>query len=547
MGFDFRYARKGGQMHSFFSFIPVKIRSLFPNSILPCDFYFPTITEQDDEIRPEKVLLRGDPYTEEIHLDFLRKGIDSVYIEPQHENEFFNYLNSETQKLLILKETPTERKTELLYDNAESLVTKVFRESPNESNILVGRQLIDSISYHFRSDKISASSVLSLFSKDYRTFNHCIQVAILGMLFSKFLGWGASEINDLGIGSLFHDIGKNLISEEILNKPGKLDREEFEMIKQHPLWGYQQLKNTNVLSKSQLAAVLFHHEATDGSGYLDGLFGNTIPFYARVAHIVDVFDALTSRRAYKEALSRQEALHLMKTEMGSSFDEELLHAFVQFIEGPAVVDEVTETRLLVEIGTAVSLQRESTGNRIKAILIGIEHGKHLILSIPDKGQFQELSRNLPLIVRYFHAGEACGFKSRVIETLSKPSFLALITYPKNVEKLTLRSEPRIECFLPASLQVQGRTLKCVVIDLSLKGCKVRMKATEGAAPLIMREKAVVLGPKLPGTNEVVHLQSTVRTVDKIDGGYLIGIQFGELSPMAADRWQSFINDIMEFM
>lgn len=126
-----------------------------------------------------------------------------------------------------------------------------------------------------------------------------------------------------------HDIGKIAIPDAILKKPGKLTAEEFEIIKEHPLIGYQILSKSN-LNVLKLAAeiALYHHEKYDGSGYPEGLRGNTIPLSTRMLAIIDVFDAITHRRIYKAAESIDNALNYLKENRGTHFDPDLVDLFL---------------------------------------------------------------------------------------------------------------------------------------------------------------------------------------------------------------------------
>ena len=398
-------------------FIPVKVRSLFPGSALPCDFYFPSIFE--DEIRQDKIMSRGELYLEEDHCAFLEES-DTVYIRTGDEQEFLAYLVDKTQEAVKSQETPDKRKIQLLYDSAEAVVKKVCREHPNESNIAGGKRIIEEFAADITSGQITVTALLSVFSKDYNTFSHCVQVATLGMSFGNFLGWSEPEISDFGFGALFHDLGKNSISDDILNKPGKLQKHEYEIIRQHPFTGYQQLKKTKAFSKDQLDVILYHHEAMDGSGYLEGLSGNEIPRYARAAHIVDVFDALTSTRVYKAALPPQDALALMKCEMRASFDAGLLGAFTSYIEGGDFSSNASRSELKAGIGALASIQCETLGNKAKSILVGMEAKRYIILRLSDPAQAQKLQAGTPLVIRYIYAGEAYGFKGTILELVQNP-------------------------------------------------------------------------------------------------------------------------------
>lgn len=527
-------------------FIPVKIRSLFPGSTLPCDFFFPSIDE-NETISPEKILSRGAPYIEDTHLTFLRDEIDFLYINPVDEDKFLTYFNSETQNAIKSPDVSSVKKTQLLYDNAESIVRKIFRERPNQVNILTSKRLVEDFGYHLSAEHITATALLSLFSKDYYTFNHCVQVAMLGMSFCVSLGWSNSEVSDFGLGTLLHDVGKSLINEEILNKPQSLNSKEFEIVKQHPMLGYEQLRETHILSKDQLNAVLFHHEAMDGSGYPKGLPGSEIPLFAKIVHIVDVFDALTAERVYKKALSRPDALMLMRSEMRTSFDEEFLDAFCQFIEDSSTSRDLGTGLLSAGIGTRFSLEYPSSGEKTKSTLVGIKEGECIILAASDSIRFWNLQPGIPLIVRYIYNGTAYGFKAYILEVMHHPSHLLFVSYPKRVEKHSLRCERRVDCSLPAVLEAEGKRTRCMVVNLSYRGCRIAIKTQATGEALRPVNANIVLEIQLPGKDEATCIQGTIRNIDETSEGQVIGIQFSRLSSLAVEQWSIYIAETMDLM
>jgi HD-GYP domain-containing protein (c-di-GMP phosphodiesterase class II) len=131
------------------------------------------------------------------------------------------------------------------------------------------------------------------------------------------------------VGYLLHDIGKKDISTDILNKKGKLNDEEWAIIKKHPLIGYELLvKISGKISEEVAQIVLQHHEKCDGNGYPRNLKDSEIGRYGKICAIADVYDALTTRRSYKEALSKMAAFTIMQDSKGH-FDQQLLTRFIR--------------------------------------------------------------------------------------------------------------------------------------------------------------------------------------------------------------------------
>jgi diguanylate cyclase (GGDEF)-like protein/putative nucleotidyltransferase with HDIG domain len=160
---------------------------------------------------------------------------------------------------------------------------------------------------------------LAIEAKDHTTHDHLMRVQTYAVEIGKDLGVPDAELNAVRAASLLHDIGKLAVPEHILSKPGKLTPEEFEKMKIHPIVGAE------ILSRVQFPypvapIVRSHHEKWNGKGYPDGLKGEEIPIGARILSVVDCFDALTSERPYRRAMSPEEAMALLKSDSGHSFD-----------------------------------------------------------------------------------------------------------------------------------------------------------------------------------------------------------------------------------
>ncbi|MEP7027347.1 MAG: HD domain-containing phosphohydrolase [Candidatus Eisenbacteria bacterium] len=168
--------------------------------------------------------------------------------------------------------------------------------------------------------------------RDPYTSGHSERVSYYAEMLGRAAGVSPEEQEILRYGGLFHDIGKIAIRDAVLLKPGKLTPEERLEIQRHPVAGRDLLKNMRTL-ETAMPVVYHHHERFDGSGYPEGLVGEEIPLLARVASIADVYDALTTKRPYREALSRATALELMSEEVGKGWhDPGLFDLFLGVIE-----------------------------------------------------------------------------------------------------------------------------------------------------------------------------------------------------------------------
>jgi putative two-component system response regulator len=167
----------------------------------------------------------------------------------------------------------------------------------------------------------------SIEAKDTFTQGHTERVTAYALELGELLGLQRDELTTLRQGAVLHDIGKVAIPDHILNKPGRLTTEEFEIVKRHPVTGFDICSNMKSLSNA-LPCIRWHHEKPNGKGYPDGLQGTGIPRVARIIAVADVYDALVSKRPYKEPMSETRALQILVEEGDSGgLDAELVKVF----------------------------------------------------------------------------------------------------------------------------------------------------------------------------------------------------------------------------
>jgi len=165
--------------------------------------------------------------------------------------------------------------------------------------------------------------------KDEYTALHSLRVAILALTFGRQLGMPHDQLEMLGLGALLHDIGKVKVPDEILTKPGALTPEETAIMQRHVAWGVEMLSATREVPEAAIDVVRSHHERYDGSGYMNGLRGDAISEFGMIGAIVDHYDAITSDRAYRNALSPHNVLKKMYEWRNSLFSGQLVERFIQ--------------------------------------------------------------------------------------------------------------------------------------------------------------------------------------------------------------------------
>ncbi|HPU28603.1 MAG TPA: HD-GYP domain-containing protein, partial [Phycisphaerae bacterium] len=164
--------------------------------------------------------------------------------------------------------------------------------------------------------------------KDHYTSGHSERVGFLSHLIGQRMGLSPEQLQDLEWGGLLHDVGKIGIREGILTKPSGLTAEEFDHIKEHVRMSYEIVAPIECMA-SVRDVVLYHHEVPDGTGYPKGLKGDEIPLLARIVHVADTFDALTTSRSYRKAFPLSKALAIMQSEKGTKLEAEIVDIFVE--------------------------------------------------------------------------------------------------------------------------------------------------------------------------------------------------------------------------
>ena len=214
---------------------------------------------------------------------------------------------------------------------AKGQVTDMFRAARLGNAIDPGTTLplVDEIAASVARQPVALLSVARLKTHDDYTYLHSVAVCALMVALARQLGLDEKQARLAGIGGLMHDLGKAAMPLDVLNKPGKLTEAEFEIMRRHPAAGAAMLRAGGAEHEVQGIA-LHHHEKIDGTGYPDRLAGDDIPLLARMGAICDVYDAVTSARAYKQAWDPAGAMHQMAKWEGH-FDKHLFSAFVKSV------------------------------------------------------------------------------------------------------------------------------------------------------------------------------------------------------------------------
>jgi putative nucleotidyltransferase with HDIG domain len=195
----------------------------------------------------------------------------------------------------------------------------------------------------------------ALDARDAYTAGHSERVSALSVIIGRQLGLDQSQLDVLRLGALLHDIGKIGVADRVLQKNGPLTQEEFEIIKTHPALGAHILREIPFLS-AHIPIVELHHERPDGRGYPRGLLGHATPVLARIVHVADAFDAMTTARAYRPAQTSTHAISELWRYAGSQFDAEVVEAFVAAWSAMPVA-EGQNVAAILETATVLPFER----------------------------------------------------------------------------------------------------------------------------------------------------------------------------------------------
>ncbi|UCH63710.1 MAG: DUF3391 domain-containing protein [Fidelibacterota bacterium] len=224
---------------------------------------------------------------------------------------------------------PPQIKAKAVYNHSINMMSNILKE-PNAENIQFGKRIAYDIVDHILANDETANCMTLITSHDYYNFTHSANVGMLSILLAKsvFKGRHGLNMQEIGAGFFLHDLGKCDIPHYIMNKPGKLTPEEWNLIRKHPPYGEKILKATGHLTNECKIITTQHHEREDGTGYPMGLSKSHIHTFAHICALADVYDGLTSMRPYKQNVTTFEALKIMKDEMIGHSNSDIFEKFV---------------------------------------------------------------------------------------------------------------------------------------------------------------------------------------------------------------------------
>lgn len=303
-----------------------------------------------------RILINRKTALDEFMISSLQKlGIGGIYIREgeESEEEITYNISPEVMEKIEKVKVPDVAKVELQESVKKQVAEGIqfLYSNPNSPNFVdatnnISNELMKAIT---ENDAL-AVDVNTLKISDEYTFKHSVDVASIAMIVAKNQGLSPREVKQIGVSGLLHDLGKSKIPNEILNKPGRLTDEEFDIMKQHPLTGYNMVKDKPDLTPATKLGVLQHHEKITGNGYPLKLTSDKIHLFAKILTVADIYDALVTERPYKAAFTPRDAVEMIMA-MTGDLDISMIQSFLNSV-------------ILYPVGSIVKL---STGEFAKIV------------------------------------------------------------------------------------------------------------------------------------------------------------------------------------
>jgi HD-GYP domain-containing protein (c-di-GMP phosphodiesterase class II) len=313
------------------NYVAIIRSSLVENTKVGCDLY---LKNRINGTARYILFCRGDElFCNDRKKKLIEQSIEKLFIRAGDYKEYFKYQEDNLQTILTDEEKSSKEKSHIIYNVAKYLAQDLLGDPRSGATIKRATKWVDNTVKYILRDENAFSNLLKVTSHDYYTYTHSVDLSVLGVLFGKHISLDAHDLKCLGTGALLHDLGKVKIPLKILNKPGKLTKEEFEVIKKHPELGIEFLEEKKNIDETSLKVVIQHHENYDGTGYPNKIGGKDIHLFGKISRIIDVYDAMTTNRCYRKATTPYKALVEMKEKMTNCFERELLKEFIYFL-GP---------------------------------------------------------------------------------------------------------------------------------------------------------------------------------------------------------------------
>ncbi len=255
----------------------------------------------------------------------------ALYIFCRTEQDLRRFYEQNLSNIIDNEKVPTKKKADVLYQCAKGITQEVFQNPSNKESIGRSKIVVDNTIRLLAQGSDAFLQMIQLSGHDYYTYTHCVNVMAFSIGLLSNLGIkDPNVLKEVGIGALLHDIGKAKVPLEVLNKPGPLTTDEWDVMRLHPTYGLDILDATPTPERSK-NIVVQHHEKISGIGYPLGLKGESVPLISQVVSLCDAYDAMTTTRVYKKAMTPFQAFKIITQEMNGHFDQKLVLEFIAML------------------------------------------------------------------------------------------------------------------------------------------------------------------------------------------------------------------------
>lgn len=320
------------------------------------------------------LITRGAVLDEYIIDSLLKLGIMNVYIQegevdPEDEKVIISAVAQANIEKLYTEDRSKVSLSNSVRERISHGIQSIYNDTDTANLANTTASITNDLLNAIDQNNAIAIDISELKTSDEYTFKHSVDVATISMILGKQMGLSKQEIFEIGVTGLLHDVGKTKVPLEILNKPGRLNDEEFDIMRQHSVFGYRMVKDKPDFNPQIALGVLQHHEKINGSGYPMGVNEQQISPYAKILSVADIYDALITERPYKQAFSQRDAVEMIMS-MTHELDMRAMKSFL-------------ESMILYPVGSIVEL---SNGEKAKVVknsphyilrptVVGVQSGK----------------------------------------------------------------------------------------------------------------------------------------------------------------------------
>ncbi|KDR94738.1 HD-GYP domain, c-di-GMP phosphodiesterase class II (or its inactivated variant) [Peptoclostridium litorale DSM 5388] len=320
----------------------------------------PLIDSNGSLLLKEGVIL-SDPIIQKIQ----DKGYKSIYVKD-------DYSQGDIED--VIKPEIRRKVTNKIKDTFEFFAKNQGRETQNSAQIYKNLDELYDMSKAIVDDLFNQKdimiSMVDIKSMDNYTYSHSVNVAVLSLVIGIAAQLTKNELYEITMGAMLHDIGKIFVPKEILNKPGKLTDEEFKIIQQHTVKGYEYISQNSSIKATTKIIALQHHLNMDGSGYPSGNKLSQIHKFSRIVSIADIYDALTSDRSYRKAFAPSEAIEYIMSLASSKLDIDYVKVFVK-----KIIPYPVGTIVMLSNGETAVVKKLNEGFPMRPVVELIINGK----------------------------------------------------------------------------------------------------------------------------------------------------------------------------